>query len=146
LVDPNRRKGKEELMKRIRLLILLGMVAVALPLGLLQGIAKAAGSSVTINKYADFELSGGILDVGLHVTCTGGTGAVDVTVTQDPPEAPLMAAGSGPQVVVCDGRSHSVGVTVGGGKFDAGKATATALLFAPSGDVEVTRPIIIQVV
>jgi hypothetical protein len=138
-------------MKRIRLLVLLGLVAVALPLGLVYaGNAGAAGrsgtgSSVSINYYADYEFVGGILDVGLHVSCTGGSGAVDVTVTQEPPETPyLMAAGSGPQVVVCDGRSHSVAVTIGGGIFDAGKATATAVLLAPSGDVTVTRQILIR--
>jgi hypothetical protein len=140
-------------MKRIRLLILLGMVAVALPLGLLQGIAKASGgsrtgSSVSINQYADYEFAGGILDVGLQVSCTGVSGVLDVTVTQNYPETPYppMAAGSGPQDVVCDGRSHSVAVTIGGGIFDAGKATATATLLAPSGNVTVTRPITIRAV
>ena len=137
-------------MKRIRLLILLGMVAVALPLGILQGIAKATGSSgtgssVSINYYADYEFVGGILDVGLHVSCTGGSGALDVTVTQEPPETPYpMAAGSGPQIVVCDGHSHSVAVTIGGGVFDAGKATAKATLVAPSGNKTVTRQILIR--
>jgi hypothetical protein len=121
-------------MKRIRLLILLGMVAVALPFGLLQGIAKATGSSgttnsVSINQYADFEDVGATLDVGLVVSCKSmtGTGVVDVTVTQTYPETPQpLAAGSGPQDVVCDGRSHSVGVTIGGTFFDAGKAYAKA--------------------
>jgi hypothetical protein len=138
-------------MKRIRLLVLLGVVAVALPLGVVfAGGAGATGSSgtgssVSINYYADYEFVGGILDVGLHVSCTGGSGALDVTVTQEPPETPyLMAAGSGPQTVVCDGRSHSVAVTVGGGIFDAGKATAKATLLAPSGDVTVTRQIQIR--
>jgi hypothetical protein len=126
------------------------MVAVAIPLGILQGVAKATGgsgtgSSVSINYYADYEFVGGILDVGLHVTCSGGSGALDVTVTQEPPETPyLMAAGSGPQTVVCDGHSHSVAVTVGGGIFDAGKAKAKATLLAPSGDKEVTRQILIR--
>ena len=139
-------------MKRIRLLILLGMVAVALPLGLLQGIAKATGSSgtgssVSINQYADYDFAGAILDVGLHVTCTGGSGAVDVTVTQAPPETPYPGgAGSGPQIVVCDGQSHAVAVTIGGFGFDAGKAVATASLVAPSGDVTVTKQILIKVV
>jgi len=121
-------------MKRIRLLILLGMVAVALPLGLLQGIAKATGSSgttnsISINQYADFEDVGTTLDVGLVVKCTSttGTGVVDVTVTQTYPETPQpIAGGSGPQDVVCDGRSHSVGVTIGGLFFDTGKAYAKA--------------------
>jgi hypothetical protein len=147
------KEGEREVMKRIRLLVLLGMVAVALPLGLLQGIAKATGnsgtgSSVSINQYADYEFAGAILDVGLQVACTGGSGAVDVTVTQEPPETPYPeAAGSGPQFVVCDGRSHSVGVTLGPGIFDAGKANATATLVAPSGDVTtVKRQILIRVV
>jgi hypothetical protein len=126
------------------------MVAVALPLGVLQGVAKATGSSgtgssVSINYYADYEFIGTQLDVGLHVFCTGGSGTVDVTVTQEPPETPYpMAVGSGPQNVVCDGRSHSVAVTVAPGVFDAGKATATAALLAPSGNVTVTRQIIIR--
>jgi hypothetical protein len=136
--------------KRIRLLVLLGMVAVALPLGVLQGVAKATGgsgtgSSVSINYYADYEFVGGILDVGLHVTCSGVSGVLDVTVTQEYPETPyVMAAGSGPQDVVCDGHSHSVAVTIGGGIFDAGKATAKATLIAPSGNKEVTRQILIR--
>ena len=139
-------------MKRIRLLILLGMVAVALPLGLLQGIAKATGSSgtgssVSINQYADYDFVGTNLDVGLQVACTGGSGAVDVTVTQSQPETPYpVAAGSGPQIVTCDGRSRSVAVTVVGFGFDAGKAVATAELTAPSGNVKVTRQILIRVV
>ena len=37
-----------------------------------------------------------------------------------------MAAGSGPQAVVCDGQTHSVAVTVAGFGFDAGTAWATA--------------------
>jgi hypothetical protein len=139
-------------MKRIRLLILLGMVAVALPLGLLQGIAKATGSSgtgssVSINQYADYDFAGTNLDVGLIVNCTGASGAVDVTVTQSPPETPYpVSAGSGPQIVVCDGRSHYVGVTVVGFGFDAGKAMASAALTAPSGDVTVKRQIMVRVV
>jgi hypothetical protein len=134
-------------MKRIRLLVLLGMVAVALPLGLLQGVAKATGSSVSINQYADYDFAGTNLDVGLQVACTGGSGAVDVTVTQSQPETPYpVAAGSGPQIVTCDGRSRSVAVTIVGFGFDAGKATATAELTAPSGNVKVTRQILIRVV
>jgi hypothetical protein len=129
------KEGKEAVMKRIRLLVLLGVVAVALPLGVtFAGGAGAAGTSgttnsVSINQYADFEDVGETLDIGLVVRCKSATGkgAVDVTVTQEPPETPYpLAAGSGPQAVVCDGRSHSVGVTIGGVFFDAGKAYATA--------------------
>jgi hypothetical protein len=128
-------------MKRIRLLILLGMVAVALPLGLLHGIAKArpaTGStgtnSVSINQYADWDFVGAFLDVGLQVTCTGGTGVVFVDVSQTPPETPSVPGhGNGTQRVVCDGRSHSVAVSVTPGPFDAGKAYAIADLETLTG-------------
>lgn len=127
-------------MKRIRLLVLLGVIAVALPFGVVfAGNAGAANSgtgtnSVSINQYADFEVSGSILDVGLTVRCTGMTssGVVTVTVTQTAPDTPppgVISLGSGPRTVVCDGRSHSVGVTLGGVGWDAGKAYATADLF-----------------
>jgi hypothetical protein len=143
-------------MKRIRLLILLGMVAVALPLGLLQGMAKATGSSgttnsVSINQYADYDFMGTNLDVGLIVNCTGtptdNSGAVVVRVDQKPPETPYpFGAGSGPQIVVCDGRSRSVAVTIDGFGFDAGKAYATATLTSPTGTATATRQIQIRVV
>jgi hypothetical protein len=125
-------------MKRIRLLILLGMVAVALPIGLLQGVAKArppsstSTGSVSISQYADWDFVGATLDVGLQVACTdpSGAGVVAVDVTQYPPESPTPTpvSGHGTQRVVCDGRSRSVGVTVGPGPFDTGKAYATATL------------------
>jgi hypothetical protein len=125
-------------MKRIRLLILLGMVAVALPLGLLQSVAKAAGTppenTVSIDEHADYDFAGTQLDVGLNVRCTGGSGAVVVNVSQDPPESPFpVSEGSGPQFVECDGSTHSVGVTITGFGFDAGRASATADLTTGSG-------------
>ena len=46
-----------------------------------------------------------------------------------------MAAGSGPQTVVCDGQTHSVAVTVAGFGFDAGTALATADLTTGSPTV-----------
>jgi hypothetical protein len=123
-------------MKRIRLLILLGMVAVALPLGLLQGVAKARSTnstptgSVSINQYADWDFVGATLDVGLQVACNdpSGAGNVTVKVTQTPPGSPTPVFGAGTQRVACDGRSHYVGVTVGPGPFYTGKAYATATL------------------
>jgi hypothetical protein len=132
MVDPARRR-RGEVVKRIRLLILLGMVAVALPLGLLQGVAKATGgsgstTSVSISPTADFNTFGGQLDLLLFVRCTGVSGTADVTVTQTTPESgdPVaMGIGSNP-AVVCDGQTHSVGVTVTGGLFDPGKAYAVA--------------------
>jgi hypothetical protein len=122
-------------MKRIRLLVLLGVVAVALPLGVVSaGNAGAAGStgttnSVSIRQYADYNLVGFELDVGLNVRCTDvdGLGTATVFVTQDPPETGIPTTGTGANPdVVCDGRTHSVGVTVAGPLYDPGKAYAVA--------------------
>lgn len=139
-------------MKRIRLMILLGMVAVALPLGILQGVAKATGSppanSVTIQEHADYDFVGTAIDVGLRVRCTGGSGAVIVNVKQSPPETPYpVSAGSGSQNVVCDGYTHTVGVTFTGFGFDAGRAWATADLTTTTlGEAHAGRWITIVVV
>jgi hypothetical protein len=144
-------------MKRIRLLILLGMVAVALPIGLLQGVAKAArptgGSTTTtavsIRQYADFNLNGLQLDVGLNVRCTGGLGVATVSVTQTSPESghPLTVTGGGTKDVVCDGQTHSVGVSVVGVLYDTGKAYATADVTSDSGGTaHAERWITVQVV
>jgi hypothetical protein len=125
--------------KRIIMLTLLGSLAVVLPIGLQQGAAQAAsGPQVTIQPQASYNLVGTVLNVGLDVKCQGGgTGDVAVTVTQSPPETPypMMAAGNGPQLVVCDGQMHTVAVTVFGGVFDAGTAWATADLSAGSPTV-----------
>ena len=125
-------------MKRIRLLILLGMVAVALPLGLLQGVAHATGSSGTsvgISQTADFNAFGTQLDVNLLVRCTGGLGLAEVTVNQDSPETGVPdTTGTGfNAAVVCDGQTHSVGVTVVGVVYDPGKAYAIADVMPPLG-------------
>jgi hypothetical protein len=140
-------------MKRIRLLILLGMVAVALPIGLLQGVAKAArptsGSTTTVSikQYADFNLSGAQLDVGLNVSCTGGAGTATVRVSQTPPDAghPVTGVGTNPNVV-CDGQTHSVGVSVIGPLYDAGRAYALADVSSSGGTAHAERWIIVQVV
>jgi hypothetical protein len=87
-----------------------------------------------------------VVDVSLHVTCEGGTGVVDVTVEQEPPETQSPTVGTGESVVVCDGNLHDVAVTVTGGSFsgfDIGKAFATATLVAPSGTDTDARPITI---
>ena len=126
-------------MKRLRLLVVVGAVAVALPLGLTT--AKATGTtggtaSVSIDPYADFDTFGTNIDVKLYVRCTGTTVA-DVTLKQKQPEtgSPVtVGIGSNP-LVVCDGQTHSVGVTVGGAGFDTGYATATATLLGVPGDV-----------
>src|SRR5690242_4000870 len=114
------------------MLAMLGVLAVILPIGLLQGVAKANGGSgspnqVVIQPQAQYILAGATIDVGLDVKCKGGSGEVVVNVTQSPPQTPYpVASGSGPQTVVCDGQFHSVAVTVAGFGFDAGKAWATA--------------------
>jgi hypothetical protein len=120
------------------MLTALGILAVALPIGLQQGVAKADGgggspNQVIIQPQAQYILAGQTIDVGLYVKCQGGSGDVIVNVTQSPPQTPYpVAAGSGPQVVVCDGQFHSVAVTVVGVGFDAGQAWATAELSTSS--------------
>ena len=118
-------------MKRIRLLILLSVLAVALPVGLLSGVAKATGStgtSVSISQTADFNAFGTELDVNLSVRCAGPAFALaTVTVNQSNPETGVAATGIGSNpTVVCDGRTHSVGVTVKGAVYDPGQAYAIA--------------------
>jgi hypothetical protein len=121
---------------------LLGMLAVALPIGLLQGVAQAGDeggsppNQVSIQQYASYILAGSVINVGLDVKCQGGSGDVVVDVTQSPPETPYpVGAGSGPQLVVCDGHTHQVAVTITGLGFDAGKAWATADLTTGSPTV-----------
>jgi len=138
-------------MKRI-----LAAAALAAPLALVPSIAFAGGSSggsgsyssVSINQYADFDFAGALLDVGLLVKCSGGTGLATVSVDQDYPETWAMtgAHGTGVQDVVCDGRTHSVGVTIASAPYDAGKAYARATVTAPSGDASASRWITIRVV
>jgi hypothetical protein len=124
--------------KRIRLLVVLGALALALPFGL--SAAKATDStttnSVNISYNAQYDLLGNIIHVGLTVSCKSNVapGQVEVTVEQYPPETPYpMAAGGGLNDVVCDGKSHTVGVSITGEGFDAGRAKATATLIPPVG-------------
>jgi hypothetical protein len=128
-------------MKRIRLLVLLGVVAVALPLGLIQGVAGASGSSATsvnISQYADFNAAGAELDINLLVRCTGPNGIAMVTVNQETPETGVPdTTGEGFNfAVVCDGKTHSVGVTVVGVVYDPGKAYAIADVTTGAGHAE----------
>jgi hypothetical protein len=119
-------------MKRIRLLVLLGVVAVALPLGVAfaggAGAAGSSGTSVSISQTADFDTFGTQLDVNLLVRCTGPAFELAlVTVNQSNPETGVAATGGGSNpTVVCDGQTHSVGVTVKGAVYDPGKAYAIA--------------------
>jgi hypothetical protein len=121
-------------MKRVRMLVVLGAVAIALPLGLSAAHATGGGGSgatntISIDQYADYDFEGSQVDVKLYVKCTGSS-AVDVTLKQSPPEtgSPVtIGIGSNP-LVVCDGQTHSVGVTITGAGYDTGWATATATL------------------
>jgi hypothetical protein len=133
-----RLRREREIMKRIRLLVLLGAVAVALPLGLIPAKATGTTNSVTIQQYADYDAAGFVLDVGLYVRCKrvpgNLRGTVIVNVQQYPPQTPApVSFGSGPTAVVCDGNTHAVGVTIVGEGFDAGYAKATATLTPPPG-------------
>jgi hypothetical protein len=139
-------------MKRLRFIILIGSLTAALAVPV---IAKASdddgggsSNSVTIQQYVDYDFAGAALDVGLYVRCTGGSGSVIVNVSQSPPETPYpVGAGSGPQIVVCDNQTHSVGVTITGFGFDAGRAQATAdLTTASGGSAHAARSVTIIVV
>lgn len=135
-------------MKRIRLLVLLGAVAIALPVGLTSAGATGTSNSVTIQEHADYDFVGTTIDVGLYVRCTGGSGDVIVNLSQSPPETPYpVSAGSGTQIVVCDGHTHRVGITLTGIGFDAGRAWATAdLTTASGGSAHAERSVTIVVV
>jgi len=127
-------------MKRVRLLVLLGAIAIALPFGLLPAGATGGGgatSSLSINQNAQFDVEGSVIHVGLRARCpvigtdpvTGDPipGTIHVHVTQDPPETVMHAEGDTlVKEVVCDGQTHTVGATVFGANFDAGRAYATA--------------------
>jgi hypothetical protein len=94
---------------------------------------STGGDSVVITQYADYNLSGLSLDLGLQVRCTGGTGTVTGNVEQYPPETPSpVSLSAGNSLVVCDGKTHAVGLTVDGAGFDNGKAKATVMLTVPT--------------
>ena len=111
------------------------------------GGTGGAGDSIYIAPFADYNLAGLSLDLDLVVSCKGPlTGTVDGSVTQQPPETPSpVTLSTGFSVVVCDGRSHTVGLTVDGAGFDDGKAKATVTLVNPNTlkTTTVTAPIMI---
>ena len=124
--------------------IAMGVTAAALAL-VPAGIASATtstttGNAVSIGQDADYDFVGTNLDVALQVRCSGGSGTVEVNVEQAPPETPYpVAFGTGPQMVVCDGRTRAVAVTIVGVGFDAGRAKATATLVTPLTTLKTTR-------
>jgi hypothetical protein len=80
-------------MKRIRLLVLAGVLAAALPFGMSAvGATGGSGStnSVTIKDRAQYNFNGTYIEVGLTVRCYGGgLPVVNVFVKQDYPETPF---------------------------------------------------------
>jgi hypothetical protein len=123
----------EDIVKRIRLLVLLGAVAIALPFGIsaVGATDTPPANSVSIREYAQFSTGGTYIEVGGTVRCHGGgTRIVEVFVKQKYPETPHIqgATGIGTQFVVCDGSTRSWAATVPPGLFDAGRAWAKATL------------------
>jgi hypothetical protein len=141
VADPVRRR-RGEVVKRIRLLVLLSVLAVALPVGVLSGIAKATpsadGSEIIINQNAQYDALGALVHVGLRARCPVGLpGTITVTVKQDPPETTTPSEGTNlVKQVVCDGQNHTVGVTIFGPNFDAGRAYATAAFVSGGTDAD----------
>jgi hypothetical protein len=127
-------------MKRLRLLVVAGVIAAALPLGMSAvGASGTTSTEVSIQSPADYDVTGTNIDVRVNVRCSGGTGTLTVLLEQDYPETPAVGAGGGPNIVACDGRTHAAGVTVVGGLFDPGRALATATVVAESGDKTVSK-------
>jgi len=132
-------------MKRIRLLVVLSALAVALPVGILAGVAKAAGSTgsesqLSIDQNAQYDVLGNVIHVGLRARCPLNLdpvtnepipGTIHVHVVQDPPESVTHTEGDSlVKEVVCDGQTHTVGATIFNPLlefgFDEGRAFATA--------------------
>ena len=130
-------------MKRIRLLVLIGAVAVALPLGLTT--AKATGgspaNSVDIHYDVQYDFNGTIAHLDLSVRCKDvglgvplGNGHLTGSISQQPPQTPYPVTYTfGIAEAVCDNRTHAVGLTVQGEGLDTGLAKATVTLTPPAG-------------
>jgi hypothetical protein len=127
--------------------VLITAAAVILPLLLLVSPVSIAGAtgghppanSVQIQERVQYDINGDIIHVGLVVTCrssspAGLPGQVAVSAEQAPPETTYpVATGVGVQSVVCDGRPHSVAVTLYGVGFDAGRARVNVELIPALG-------------
>jgi hypothetical protein len=126
---------------------LAALVVVGLALALVTGAGSpaATGSSVSIAPKAYVYDVGIFVETELTFTCSGGSGSVEVTVTQTAAQSSNGQGASGTSFVGeltnCDGTPHKLNVSVFGGLFDIGKATASATLIAPSGTATATRTI-----
>jgi hypothetical protein len=115
--------------------VILGAVTTAAAASAALLIPQAAGATgstnstdVSINAKADYDTFGTQLDLGLNVKCSSSVGeaAITASVSQSPPETPSpVTFSTGTTLAVCDGKTHSVAVTVIGAGYDAGKAKAT---------------------
>jgi hypothetical protein len=124
-------------------LVVLGM-ALALAAG--SGSGAATASSVSIAPKAYVLQLGATVATELTIQCDGGTGSVQVTVTQTAAQSSNGQGASGTSTPMesanCDGSPHKLSVTVvrsGSGFFDIGKAKASATLIALSGTATDTR-------
>ncbi len=123
--------------------VLLGVAATTAAVSAAVLVPQVAGATggrptteVSVDDKADYDFAGTNLDLGLQVKCSSAVGeaAVTASVTQQPPETPYpVTLSSGTTLAVCDGRWHSVAVTVVGAGFDAGKATATVTVVPVAG-------------
>jgi hypothetical protein len=111
--------------------------------------AESVQSKISIESQARLDgMFGYGVDVFVRVVCESGTGqgVVTVTLQQAYPEAPADITSSGSRNVPCDGQTHetSIFVTAAGvNQFDVGKAFATAVLSASSGNASDARYITI---
>jgi hypothetical protein len=130
---------------RYRLSIALAVTATALIAALAPAAGASTNTKVSIEPNAQVMTLGFVI-VGVHYQCFGGNGVVSVQVTQFPPDNWITTSGTGAQTVTCDGQTHEASIPVQGSfGYDAGKATATATLTAPSGSATDTREININV-
>lgn len=107
------------------------VVAAALPMG---SAAAPVQNHLSNETNAQWNHGFAGVDVQLHVSCDGSFGGfVNVQVSQSPPENQFPTMGGGGTNVLCDGQQHQVGVNVGGGGFDVGKAFAVATLCTSLG-------------
>ena len=140
-------------MKRIRLLVLAGVLAAALPIGLTTAGATGGSpppNSVTIQQYADYDAAGLVLDVGLYVRCKGN-GTLPTTAwstcrwsstRRRRHTRSVSARVLSPSCVTAT--THAVGVTVVAVApgFDAGQAKATATLTPGTGGGAAPAPVV----
>lgn len=108
-------------------------------------MSKSNGATVACILDDDSRIPG--RRFSLHVEYGGESEAhpLGAAATAAATAAVLVPQAAGFSVVVCDGRSHSVGPTVDGGGYDDGRAKTTVTLVNPNTlkTTTVTAPITI---